>query len=155
VNDVSFLHLLDRLAQLERRIRDAVAARRATDPHPDDPFRGLYLSDEAIDSLLEARRGPYAPFAETVADGRLGRLARTVPLTDLDIELLLVALAPDVDSRFEQFYGYLNDDVTRRRATVGLALRLCGIPEASAAGRARLGTAAPLAASGLLRVDEP
>jgi hypothetical protein len=147
--------LLDRLSWLERRIRDAVAVRRTTDPHADDPFRGLYLSDEAIDALLQARREPYAPFAGTVTDGNLAGLAATVPLTDLDVELLLVALAPDVDSRFEQFYGYLNDDVTRRRATVGLALRLCGVPEASATGRARLDSGAPLVTAGLLVVDEP
>ncbi|GAA1304644.1 ATP-binding protein [Saccharothrix xinjiangensis] len=70
------------------------------------------------------------------------------------MELLLVALAPDVDSRFEQFYGYLNDDVTRRRATAGLALRLCGLPEAHAAGRARLDPSAPLPAGGLLVVED-
>ncbi len=149
------VHLLDRLAWLERRIRDAVAQRRTNDPHPDDPFRGLYLSDEAIDALLDGRRQPFAPFAESLAVGRLGRLAGTVGLTEVDIELLLVAVAPDVDSRFEQFYGYLNDDVTRRRATAGLALRLCGMPEASAAGRARLDSDAPLIAAGLLVVDEP
>jgi hypothetical protein len=115
--------------------------------------RGLYLSNEAIDALLEAHREPFAPFTETTPDGRLGRLADILELTAVDVELLLVALAPDVDSRFEQFYGYLNDDVTRRRATVGLALRLCGIPEASASGRARLDADAPLIASGMLVVD--
>ncbi|MEO6083604.1 MAG: ATP-binding protein [Umezawaea sp.] len=148
------MHLFDRLAWLERRIRDAVAVRRVTDPHPDDPFRGLYLSDEAIDALLDEHRRPFVPFQETPAEGRLGRLAATAGLTSLDVELLLVALAPDVDSRFEQFYGYLNDDVTRRRATTGLALRLCGLPEASSVGRIRLDAAAPLIASGLLVVEE-
>jgi ATPase family associated with various cellular activities (AAA) len=148
-------HLLDRLARLERRIRDAIAERRAGDPHPDDPFRGLYLSDEAIDELLGSRREPFAPFAGSQPAGRLGRLAATAGLTAMDVELLLVALAPDVDSRFEQFYGYLNDDVTRRRATAGLALRLCGLPEASAAGRARLDADAPLITAGLLVVEEP
>ncbi|HEY0637300.1 MAG TPA: ATP-binding protein, partial [Pseudonocardiaceae bacterium] len=148
-------HLLDRLAWLERRIRDAVAERRGSDPHPDDPFRGLYLSDEAIDELLDARRRPFAPFARPIAAGRLGNLAATAGLTEVDVELLLVAVAPDVDSRFEQFYGYLNDDVTRRRATAGLALRLCGVPEASAAGRARLDADAPLVVAGLLAVEEP
>jgi hypothetical protein len=131
-------HLFERLARLELRIRDAVETRRAADPNPADPFRGLYLSNEAIDALLEAHREPFAPFTETAPDGRLGRLAGVLKLTGVDVELLLVALAPDVGSRFEQFYGYLNDDVTRRRATVGLALRLCGIAEASASGRARL-----------------
>lgn len=145
---------LERLARLEHRIRDAVDTRRAVDPNPDDPFRGLYLSTEAIDALLEGRRQPFAPFSETAPDGRLGRLADSLDLTDVDVQLLLVAVAPDVDSRFEQFYGYLNDDVTRHRATVGLALRLCGIPEASATGRARLDADSPLIASGLLTVEE-
>ena len=38
----------------------------------------------------------------------------------------MIALLPDLDSRFERLYGYLNDDVTRRRASVGLALQLAG-----------------------------
>ncbi|MFC7547731.1 AAA family ATPase [Plantactinospora sp. GCM10030261] len=142
--------LLGRLADLERRIREAVTARRTTDPAPDDPFRGLYLSDDAIDDLLHGPRQPY-PSPPHGAD----LLPEAADLIPLDTELLLVALAPDVDSRFEQFYGYLNDDVTRRRATVGLALRLCGVPEASAAGRSRLHRGAPLAATGLLAVEEP
>ncbi|MCS7477614.1 ATP-binding protein [Umezawaea endophytica] len=146
--------LFDRLARLERRIREAVAVRRVADPHPDDPFRGLYLSDEAIDALLDEHRQPFVPFQETPAEGRMGRLATTAGLSGLDVELLLVALAPDVDSRFEQFYGYLNDDVTRRRATTGLALRLCGLPEASSVGRTRLDAAAPLIASGMLVVED-
>ena len=35
-------HLLARLALVEARVRQTVAARRAVDPAPDDPFRGLY-----------------------------------------------------------------------------------------------------------------
>ncbi|MGW6933238.1 ATP-binding protein [Lentzea sp. NPDC054927] len=146
--------IFERMAGLERRIRMAVAARRATDPNPDDPFRGLYLSDEVIEALLDSGREPFGSFTETNADGRLGQLARKAQLSEVDVELLLVALAPDVDSRFEQFYGYLNDDVTRRRATVGLALRLCGLAEASARGRARLDQGSPLVRCGLVTVDD-
>ncbi len=146
--------LLTRLTDLEKRIRAAIADRRRTDPAPDDPFRGLYLSDDIIDALLEQSRTPaevpweHEPGGPEVLPAALG-------LSSLDIELLLVAVAPDVDSRFEQFYGYLNDDVTRRRATVGLALRLCGLPEASAAGRDRFAADAPLVRDGLVTVQEP
>ncbi|WP_309117397.1 ATP-binding protein [Saccharothrix sp.] len=154
MNTGSLPHLFSRLAALERRIREAVAARRQADPNPDDPFRGLYLSDEAIEALLASRREPFVPFQSTATAGRLGALAEVAGLSDLDVELLLVALAPDVDSRFEQFYGYLNDDVTRRRATAGLALRLCGLPEAAAAGRSRLDPGAELVAAGLLVVED-
>ncbi|MET8849668.1 ATP-binding protein [Amycolatopsis sp. NPDC004625] len=151
---MSLEYLFGRLARLEQRIRDAVDVRRAADPNPDDPFRGLYLSNETIDALLEGHREPFAPFTDSVPDGRLRPLADRADLTGVDVELLLVALAPDLDSRFEQFYGYLNDDVTRRRATAGLALRLCGIPEASAAGRARLDAGSPLMSCGLLTVQD-
>ncbi|MFE6612914.1 ATP-binding protein [Amycolatopsis sp. NPDC057786] len=151
---MSLEYLFGRLARLEQRIRDAVESRRAADPNPDDPFRGLYLSNETIDALLEGHREPFPPFTDSVPEGRLYPLAQRAGLTGVDVELLLVALAPDLDSRFEQFYGYLNDDVTRRRATAGLALRLCGIPEASAAGRARLDADAPLITCGLLTMEE-
>ncbi|MBN1172822.1 MAG: hypothetical protein JXA67_11660 [Micromonosporaceae bacterium] len=145
--------LLERLSWLEHRIRAAVVARRATDPAPDDAFRGLYLSEEAIDELLAGERGPFPADPQSRAP-RAPLLPGTVRLEPLDTELLLIALAPDIDSRFEQFYGYLNDDVTRRRPTVGLALRLCGLPEASVPGRGRLHADAPLISGGMLVLDD-
>ena len=63
-------------------------------------------------------------------------------------------MVPDLDSRFERLYGYLNDDVTRRRATVGLALTLADQPSASAAARARLLPGAPLIDRALLQVED-
>ncbi|GAA1660446.1 ATP-binding protein [Fodinicola feengrottensis] len=151
--------VLDRLAVLEGRVRQVLAARQAADPRADDAFRGLYLSDEMIETLLEEPRGPLTGGEPTgppaTADpSRLGRLAAGAQLSELDTELLLIAVAPDVDSRFEQFFGYLNDDVTRRRATVGLALRLCGLPENSAIGRTRLTGDAPLMRTGLVAVED-
>ncbi|NEC98046.1 ATP-binding protein, partial [Streptomyces albidoflavus] len=86
---------------------------------------------------------------------RLARLALRAGLTGLDTALLLIALAPDVDRGVEPLYGYLNDDVSRRRATAGLALELCGVPTSQAAARARLHASAPLRAWGLLEVEEP
>ncbi|WP_213450317.1 ATP-binding protein [Rhizomonospora bruguierae] len=155
MSDRGLAALLGRVRDLEEVVRSAVATRRAADPHPDDPFRGLYLSDEALDAVLAAAREPFGPWSADPVDGRLGALAAAARLTTLDVSLLLVALAPDVDGRFEQFYGYLNDDVTRRRATVGLALRLCGVPEAAAAARARLAAGAPLVDLDLVRVEDP
>ena len=40
-----------RLRGRRERVRHAVAAVAATDPHPSDPFRGLYVSDEAALAL--------------------------------------------------------------------------------------------------------
>ena len=167
----SLEHLLARLALVESRVRRAVALRRTGDPDPDDAFRGLYLSEAAVDRLLAAGSSTLAPDQTEAArlaeiereanaaedagrDLRLRRLQRGFGLEPLDIEVLLIALIPDIDPRFEQLYGYLNDDVTRRRASIGLALGLCGVPEASAAARSRFGADSPLVAGGLMVVDD-
>ncbi|WP_432087168.1 ATP-binding protein [Streptomyces sp. bgisy095] len=85
---------------------------------------------------------------------RTARLARAFGLSGLDAHVLLVALAPEVDRGFETLYGYLNDDVGRRRATVGLALDLAGTGPFDPAGRDRFHPAAPLRAGGLLEVGD-
>ncbi|MET7613919.1 ATP-binding protein, partial [Streptomyces seoulensis] len=147
--------LWHRLHIVEERVRKAVAARRSVDPDPDDPYRGQYLTPEAAQRVLDTRAEPSGTEPELSAeDTPLGRLARDFGLSPLDLDLLLVALAPDLDARFEQLYGYLNDDLTRRRPTVGLALELCGHTGLSPA-RFRLSPGAPLLAGGLLEVHEP
>ncbi|MGC0410450.1 hypothetical protein RKD31_003693 [Streptomyces sp. SAI-163] len=160
--------LLARLEVLRERVAALVEHRTADDPTADDPLRGLYLPDEAVHHLLRtwpsadaepsAAAVPMAPVPAGTPDGpgdRLARLAGTARLTELDTAALLVALAPDVDRTFEPLYGYLNNDVSRRRATVGLALDLCGVPAHLATARARFHASAPLRTLGLLEVEEP
>ncbi|WP_234392704.1 ATP-binding protein [Streptomyces sp. XY152] len=146
-----------RLGAVERRVREAVAVRRDADPDPDDPYRGQYLTPEAVARILDEPGGLDLPAQDPwqpPARSPLGTLARRFGLSPLDLDLLLVALAPDLDARFERLYGYLNDDLTRRRPTVGLALELCGLGGASPA-RFRLAPGAPLIAHGLMEVTEP
>ncbi|MER6631459.1 ATP-binding protein [Streptomyces sp. NPDC000987] len=150
-------HLWSRLRLVEERVRHAVAVRRAADPDPDDPYRGQYLTPDAVARILDEPGGldvpghdPWQPPAGSVLDG----LARRFGLSPLDLDLLLVAVAPDLDARFERLYGYLNDDLTRRRPTVGLALELCGLAGAAPA-RFRLTPGAPLVEGGLLEITEP
>ncbi|WP_329562271.1 ATP-binding protein [Kitasatospora sp. NBC_01266] len=153
-------HLWDRLGRLEQRVSAAVRARRAEDPDPDDPYRGQYLTPAAAERILAAaapdgRAG--AQLGEPPAPppgSRTERLIDTFGLLPVDLELLLVAIAPDLDTRFERLYGYLNDDLTLRRPTIGLALELCGLPGAGA-GRFRFSAQAPLIAGGLLEITEP
>ncbi len=150
--------LLARLLDVEERVRLAVDHRRSDDPTPDDPFRGLYVNDETVDRLLAGEQQPpdFGPDLPLVYDpGRLMTLARHARLTALDVRLLVTALLPDLDSRFEKLYGYLNDDVTRRRASIGLALELAGTPATSASARRSLSPAGPLVDLGLVLVEDP
>ncbi|WP_255948546.1 ATP-binding protein [Streptomyces odontomachi] len=156
--------LLARLAGLRERVAALVERRTAGDPTAADPLRGLYLSDDAVQHLLH--NGPATPGDGGPADlaggtaalgsgDRLADLAVRLGLTELDTAILLIAVAPDLDRTFESLYGYLNDDVSRRRATTGLALDLCGLPAHTAAARARFHPTAPLRTLGLLQVTEP
>ncbi|MBM7441941.1 ATP-binding protein [Streptomyces sp. HB132] len=176
--------LLERLAGLRERVALLVEHRSATDPTATDPMRGMYLTDDAVRRLLyggaegtapppeptepggepataeepDAAEGPdgaaMSEPSEPSEEDRLHWLAHWLRLSPLDTEILLIALAPDLDRTFESLYAYLNDDVTRRRATVALALDLCGVPTHSAAGRSRFHPAARLLARGLIEVDE-
>ena len=165
----SVSHLFGRLGVIEERIRALVAARRADDPAPDDPFRGLYLSDEAVDRLLDGTReqsgrsddGSRLEACELAADEaqdagcrlRLRDVAETFGLDSADVDLLLVGLAADIDPRFEQLFGYLNDDVTRRRPSTAVALELAGVPLSAPAGHAHL-IHGPLVTGGLVELED-
>jgi ATPase family associated with various cellular activities (AAA) len=170
--DPSTRHLLGRLEVVARRVRVACEARRTADPDPLDRFRGLHISAARVERLLEDVEVPLPPDeegrrllarVEEEADQAAGsagtrpglrRLQRAFCLQALDVEILLIALAPDLDPRFEPLYGYLQDDVTRRRAGIGMALELCGLEAASLAARNHLGPQAPLLANRLVLVEE-
>ena len=158
-------HLFARVALVEARVRAMVEHRRRDDPAPDDPFRGLYLTDDDVDRLLAARAPGPPRDDEAVREveqactaagtpSRLRELQRACGLSDLDVEILLAALVPDLDARFERLYGYLNDDVTRRRATIGLALEIGAARPTAVTARRRLTAGAPLLHHLLVTVED-
>ena len=162
-------HLFARIWLVEVRVRALVEHRRQDDPAPDDPFRGLYLTDEDVDRLLAARSPHLArddaerQAVEQACDeaeqggtpSRLRTLQRAFDLSDLDVEIFLAAMVPDLDARFERLYGYLNDDVSRRRATIGLALEVAGVSPTSASARGRLTPGSPLRRHRLITIEDP
>ena len=174
LSNPSLAHLLGRLRVIENRVRLVVDARRSVDPDPNDRFRGLYISDAHVDLLIARSNGQpaAAPIDDETADLlaaveraagtaeregaqiRLRSVARSFGLDEVDVELLLVAMAPDLDPRFEKLYAYLQDDVSRRRPTVGLALEVCGSPPATGRDRGRLSAHGILISAGLLVVDD-
>ena len=126
-----------------------------------EQLRGLYLTHEAVERLLA--REPGAPAFSSVRNddedlpdpsesvARLRQLADAYGLSVFDLNILLVALAPELDRRYEQLYAYLQDDITRRRPTVDMALSLlCTGAGAKLARRAHFAPNSPLLRQGLL-----
>jgi ATPase family associated with various cellular activities (AAA) len=151
---------LDRLDRmLARAVDRAVAAQSGQRP---DPFRGLYVSAGDAAGWAQTPRaapilgvaGVEQPLAEIVDPlSVLGSVARTHRLSGFDIDLLLIALAPEVDLRYGRIYAFLQDDVSRRGAGVDLALTLlCATPDAKLARREHLAPDAPLLRGGLVEV---
>jgi hypothetical protein len=96
--------------------------------------------------------------AQSLARGvllRLAQLGQLFGLSEFDLDVILLCLAPELDRGYERLYAYLHDDVTRRRPTVELALRLfCPDLIGSVAARVRFSWASPLRANRLLDLED-
>ena len=122
-----------------------------------DEFRGLYISDDHVDALL--RTVGFEPVA-TCALPSVDPPAHWTALTsgfrldEVEADLLLLGLAPEIGVRYPTLFAYLNDDASARRPTVDLAMRLIGDAWAGReAVRQRLQPYGRLARSGLIALD--
>nr|BFD94105.1 ATP-binding protein [Kitasatospora sp. Xyl93] len=125
---------LDCLRRLDARLAEAVAAAQASygAGAGRDSFRGLHIGADDVTRMLSRAPAASPTGPGTAADmPGLAWLAERYALSVFELNVLLVALAPEVDLRYERLYGYLQDDVTRRRPTVELTLNLlcCGVAE--------------------------
>ena len=145
--------LLGGLAYVDLLVRWAVARARAHGLDPDDEFRGLYISEDQIDSLLGYELGSLWPNPNGQLAGMEGwptilsqsrqqwqsrikagyqagkshlfsNLIRIFQLSPDEVDILLITLAPEIDPRYERLFAYLQDDVTRKRPSVDLVLNL-------------------------------
>jgi hypothetical protein len=110
-----------------------------------DAYRGLYLSDEQVSTALQSPSFRTHHEAWPELDGGWAWLRSAYGLSDAELDVVLIALGPEVDLRYERLYGYLQDDVGKRRATVDLVLDLISTePDDKVARRALFDEDAPL-----------
>ena len=180
-------HLFAELRRLDLLLRRAVLVARAARAGEDSAeFRGLVVSEENVDRMLESfdfLAEPWKVDGQTqsqldAADhaiekkraeinirlqnakqqGKrlaLPRLAALCGLSAAEVDLLLVALAPELDPRYETLYSYLQNDVTRKRPSADLALNLvCRSKEEKLRARALLSPGAPLLHFGIIELVE-
>lgn len=152
------------LALLDRRIELEILRLRARYQLSLDEFQGLYVSDQQVDRLVAAQTCPphaagdhAAPIAAPLRlDTRWNRLVGVFGLSALDEDVLLLALAPELDLKYEALYAYLNNDVTRKWPTLELARRLLAAQAPSPTTIAEaLAPESPLKRQGLIETIEP
>ncbi|MDJ0573177.1 MAG: hypothetical protein QNJ53_29645 [Pleurocapsa sp. MO_192.B19] len=158
--------LLAALRRVDRLLKKAMVVARAAygSKASADAYRGFYIDQETVERSLA--REPGAPPFQVQGEGaedllpsfgdetsRLVWLARAFGLSDFELDLILIALAPELDLRYEQVYAYLQDDVTRKRPSLDLALNLlCSSAAEKLARRDRFSPNAPLIRQGLLHL---
>jgi SpoVK/Ycf46/Vps4 family AAA+-type ATPase len=150
-------HLLAELKRLDLMLQRQVIRLRAANLLTEDDFRGLYIPDAQVDSLLNRSSPVEGDARQPGGDGGLNRaqaltllieqlrkenqarvrasheegallplvrLSSIFNLTPFEVEVLLLCIAPEVDLKYETLYAYVQNDFTRKRPTVDLALRL-------------------------------
>jgi hypothetical protein len=154
--EISLGHLYAELARIDVLVSFQVRRWQLAGQDLGDRFRGLHLSAETAEALIRRPFGAnwgdmialdeaeQQAFADAYGDAvdeaarflqaadelgtvpRPTRLAESFELDRFDLDALLVCMAPSVDVRFEQLYGFLQDDVTRKQPSISLVLDLLG-----------------------------
>lgn len=166
----NFDPLLFVLKKLDQRLEQAfcIAQNVYGEAAASDPYRGLYISRDQVEQEMNRELGVPVLRSPQVEPGillsdltsypaPLRELARAFDLSAFDLDVLVIVLAPELDLRYERIYAFLQDDVTRRRPTIDLALNLlCTTVEEKLQRRSHFAATAPLMRHHLLNfITEP
>ena len=154
--------LLPALGRLDKLLDLAVQSTQVSSAAP-TAFRGLFVDREQINRLLSQEPGMLQfPLIHqsgamdsnpAAKDSLLDWLARFFHLTGFESDVILLALAPEIDLRYEKIFAYLQDDVTRKRPTLELALNLfCSSLEEKLECRASFSSAGSLVRQRLVQI---
>jgi AAA+ superfamily predicted ATPase len=169
-------HLTDELRRLDLLIGSRLASLDAT-ADSDQAGRAMYITRQEVDHLLTTEHPAQAArrttvdetvdeFAAEVADRvaasdgvrlPLRELGQVFGLSELELDAVLVCLAPELRRKYDRLYAYLQDDITRQRPSVDLVLDLlCPTERERWTARAAFADGAPLARFGILTpVEDP
>ena len=143
----SIEHLGDELHRIQLLLDRQTQILRHQGTLSDNPeFQGMFLQESEIDAML-ADAGDASPYLHRVGeiDHEIARLARgiaarvaTTPVERLTLPMLvdafrldpfetdvvLLGLAPELDLKFHKLYSYVQNDFTKKRPSVNLAVSL-------------------------------
>jgi hypothetical protein len=137
-------------AEVDAYLRSGVCLQRGVPAELERDLVGYWLAATGVAGAIEARRAETSP-----PSLRLDRLQQLFHLSDLERDILLVCLLPELDGRFRRLYGYLQDDASRTRPTVELILQILqplALTEPGT-GRGAFAADAPLLAHHLVQID--
>src|SRR6266852_7086238 len=129
-------HLYAELERLDVLLYRQILRLRASYQLSLDEFRGLYISDEQVDSFINRvieKEGSSSTIqdlteqAEVMRKTNVEQVSDALPwkhiitefnLSPFEQDVLLLALAPEIDLKYETLYAYLNNDLARTRTSL-------------------------------------
>ncbi len=142
-------HLRDELKSLDLliRFRTAIFQQQENELRRPD-HSSMYISPEEVDHLLKpspsfsslqpkvemiqksldfTQKEINAKVEQSMKAGiflALPKLAKIFSLSSLEIEAIIICLAPELQRKYDKLYAYLQDDITRKKPSVDLILDL-------------------------------
>lgn len=134
IESQDFCGLLPLLQRLDRYLE------RLSIAHQELESTGVEQAEFLFETALEIR-----------ADSPVAWLQKTYKLSLFELDILAIALAPEIDSKYVEIFGLLQNDMSLNRPTVDLVLNLlCPIEPERLLYRRYFATTAPLFANNLL-----
>lgn len=163
-------HLQEELARIGALIRIIFLEKTgAEEGKNSQDFTGLFISEAEASSIVQAvccgsesckaqvlKSKEIEVLEKTISTKKAGSLNRGIDLrlhslselfslTPFETDVLLIALAPELDERFAKLYAYLQNDLTKKNLSVGLLLDLlCAGFEEKIEAREYFSPSAPL-----------
>ncbi len=164
-------HLQAACRWLDALLRRHLLRLRSEREHLPDQFRGLCITESQMDDMLAdgpepasrsaaeaeiaALRREETRIAERYRASALNQLCTRFGLSDFERRVLLIALAPELELRFQTLYAYIQNDVTRKLPSIDLMLTLlCVSRECQWNQRAVFSATSPLFRNLLLRIPD-
>jgi SpoVK/Ycf46/Vps4 family AAA+-type ATPase len=168
----SLEHILDELQLLDVELGFAISKLRENGGKSNwSDFSGLYVSDHEVEDALKKDTLGIAPtdmsndtriltqiqqirakiderkIQSTMLGTRLylEHISNSLSLSPFETKIVIICLAPEIDSKYEKLYAYIQNDVTKKRPTVGFVLELlCKHIEEKVENRTYFSESAPL-----------
>lgn len=175
-----FQHLFDELRLLNLRLLKYLRKKQQAGKAEECPANGFFITDEEVASILtslpqmdasdsiiqeiESLNLMIDEAAAEISDKRLSgkypfgffplmKLIKFFGLTQFESDLIIMALAPEIDKRYERVYAYFNDDISKKSPSIETALNvLCGSREDGLSALRFFSANAPLLYFDLIRL---
>ncbi|HYN44619.1 MAG TPA: ATP-binding protein [Candidatus Limnocylindrales bacterium] len=135
-----FGHLIKEIQRIDQIIRFNIDKWKKEHSKDENEFPGLCITENELNGILKSstneleagsEKGDIQTISGEIYENhekekypRLYDLQKLFQLYPFEVEILLICLVSELDTRYEKLYSYLQNDITKKRPTVDLVINL-------------------------------